>query len=63
MVLFYDPANEADLERVIKLLEKNGIEFFLKEEAEKGLASRQIHVAEEDLVFAERLLEKVETRH
>jgi hypothetical protein len=56
MTVFYDPRNEDDLLRVEQLLRRNGIEFFLKQEPEKGIGPAQVYVAEEDYPFAEALL-------
>ncbi len=56
MTLFYDPVDEADLNRVEQILKGGGIEYFLREEPEKGLGPRQVHVAEEDIPLAEDLL-------
>lgn len=56
MTLFYDPLNEEDLNRVEAILRKGGIEYFLREEPEKGIGPSQIHVAEEDVPKAEELL-------
>jgi hypothetical protein len=61
MVRFYDPIDSSDLERVMAILSRGGIEFSLGAEPVQGLGPRQIHVAEEDLPKAERLL--LQTRH
>lgn len=62
MTLFYDPANEEDLERIEQILKNGGIEYVLRHEPETGLGPFQVHVAEEDLPLAEELLSRV-TRH
>ncbi|HEX9022237.1 MAG TPA: DUF2007 domain-containing protein [Geobacteraceae bacterium] len=56
MVKFYDPRDEADLARVEAILRSGGIEYFLQREPEAGIGPLQIHVAEEDLPHAEKLL-------
>ncbi len=58
MVKFYDPRDEADLARVEAILRRGGIEYFLQREPEAGIGPLQIHVAEEDLPSAEKLLEE-----
>lgn len=63
MVLFYDPADERELDRVVHLLQNNGIEFFLRPEPVKGIGPQQVHVAEEDLARAEELLRGEATLH
>lgn len=55
MARFYDSANESDLSRVEELLKRGGIEYSLRIPGE-GAKLREIVVAEEDLVFAEVLL-------
>ncbi len=56
MARFYDPADQEDLDRVEKALRCGGIEYYLVDEPEPGLGSHQVHVAEEDIAEAERLL-------
>ncbi len=56
MTLFYDPVDEADLNRVEQILKGGGIEYFLRAEPEKGIGPQQVHVAEEDIPLAEDLL-------
>ena len=58
MVRFYDPANEEDLKRVLRVLQSGGIEYFLKPESEKDLGRYQIQVAEEDFAHAESLVNR-----
>ncbi len=58
MVKFYDPRDEADLARVEAILRQGGIEYFLQREPEAGIGPLQIHVAEEDLPHAEKLLQE-----
>lgn len=60
MVKFYDPRDEIDLARVEAILSNGGIEYFLSREPEAGIGPLQVHVAEEDLPRAERLLRKDE---
>ncbi len=60
MVKFYDPANEVVLNQVMDILEKGGIEFFLRREPEDGLGPQQIHLAEEDVATAEELVRTAE---
>lgn len=60
MVKFYDPANEVVLNQVMDILEKGGIEFFLRREPEEGLGPQQIHLAEEDVAAAEELVRTAE---
>ena len=61
MVRFYDPIDSQDLERGTAILTHGGIEYTLWDEPVQGLAPSQIHVAEEDLPQAEKLLRQ--TRH
>ena len=56
MTHFYDPRDQADLERVEKILRTGGIEYSLQAEKEKGIGPYQINVAEEDIPQAEKLL-------
>lgn len=58
MVKFYDPKDTADLARVEAVLKAGGIEYFLAREPEAGIGPQQVHVAEEDLPQAEKLLRK-----
>ncbi|MBT1075320.1 DUF2007 domain-containing protein [Geobacter grbiciae] len=58
MVKFYDPKDRADQARVEAILRGKGIEYFLLPEPQEGIGPQQIHVAEEDLPFAEALLRK-----
>jgi len=58
MVKFYDPKDESDLARVEAVLKEWGIEYFLISEPEAGIGSLQVHVAEEDVPLAEKLLLK-----
>lgn len=55
MVRFYSAKDEADLVRVEAVLKKGGIEYFLMETPDGGLA-REIEVAEEDVPRAEELI-------
>ena len=55
MARFYDPKDEADLARVEAILHRGGIEYFLRRETE-GIGPVQVHVVEEDLPRAEKLL-------
>lgn len=61
MVRFYDPIDSQDLDRVTAILSHGGIEFTLRNEPVQGIGPSQIHVAEEDLPEAEKLLRQ--TRH
>ena len=61
MVRFYDPIDNHDLERVTAILGHGGIEYTLRNEPAQGLGPSQIHVAEEDLPQAEKLLRQ--SRH
>ncbi|KAF0216098.1 MAG: hypothetical protein FD174_3860 [Geobacteraceae bacterium] len=56
MVLFYDPKDASDLARVEAVLKKGGIEYFLRREPEAGIGPMQVHVAEEDMPKAEKLV-------
>lgn len=56
MVRFYDPIDMVEQRHVEQLLRRGGIEYFLGGEADPGLDSRQILIAEEDVAEAERLL-------
>jgi aspartokinase len=56
MMHFYDPGDQADLDRVEKILRSAGIEYSLLPEPETGLGPYQINVAEEDIPRAEELL-------
>jgi hypothetical protein len=62
MVKFYDPRDEVDLARVEAILRNGGIEYFLSREPEAGIGPLQVHVAEEDLPQAERLLQDEELK-
>jgi len=53
---FYDPIDETDLQRVTDLLSRSGIEFVLRSVTASGEPIEEIHVAEEDLPEAERLI-------
>ena len=56
MALFYDPRDERELGRVKHLLDKGGIEYFLRRAPELGIGPMQVHVAEEDFPKADKLL-------
>ena len=56
MALFYDPKDERDLGRVKRILDKGGIEYFLRREPAQGSGPMQILVAEEDFPLAEKLV-------
>jgi hypothetical protein len=56
MVRFYDPKDQADLDRVEELLRKNGIEYSLAPENYQWPI--EIRVAEEDVPKANALLQK-----
>jgi len=56
MAVFYDPKDERDLARVKAVLDKEGIEYFLRREPAAGIGSMQVVVAEEDIPRAEELL-------
>jgi len=62
MVKFYDPRDAADLARVEAILRAGGIEYFLNREPEAGIGPMQVHVAEEDIPHAEKLLRKEEIK-
>jgi Putative prokaryotic signal transducing protein len=62
MVKFYDPKDAADLARVEAVLKEGGIEYFLSREPAAGIGPMQVHVAEEDIPHAEKLLRKAELR-
>ena len=49
MTRFYDPRDQADLDRVEKILRNGGIEYSLRAETEPGIGPYQINVAEEDI--------------
>jgi len=53
---FYDPIDDADLQRVTDLLSHAGIEYVLRSVSESGGLPDEIHVAEEDLPEAERVI-------
>lgn len=57
MTRFYDPKDETDLERVEKILRKGGIEYCLRENESESFM-KEIHVAEEDVLWAEELLQQ-----
>ncbi|HEU0265384.1 MAG TPA: DUF2007 domain-containing protein [Geobacterales bacterium] len=63
MVRFYDPRDVNELAVVEDILQRGGIEYFLRKEPEGGLSPQQVHVAEEDLPKAERLILKAGLRH
>jgi len=56
MTHFYDPKDQADLNRVEKIFRQGGIEYSLHAEPEAGIGPYQIDVAEEDIPYAEKLL-------
>ena len=58
MAFFYDPKDEAELARVESILKHGGIEYFLRSEPEAAIGPLQVHVAEEDMPRAEKLLRK-----
>lgn len=58
MALFYDPIDEKDLARIKTILDKEGIEYFLRREPELGIGPMQVLVAEEDIPLAEKLLRR-----
>ncbi len=62
MAVFYDPKDELDLARVKAILDKGGIEYFLRREPAAGIGPMQVHVAEEDMPRAEKLLRKEELK-
>jgi len=57
MAVFYDPKDETDLARVKKLLDKAGIEYFLRRAPAAGIGPMQVLVAEEDIPVADKLLQ------
>lgn len=56
MARFYDAVNDADLKLVEDLLKKGGIEYTVREVGDTSALTKEILVAEEDLVAAEQLL-------
>ena len=62
MVKFYDPRDAADQAWVEAILREGGVEYFLNREPEAGIGPMQVHVAEEDLPHAEKLLRKEELK-
>ena len=62
MARFYDPKDDRDLARVKMVLDKAGIEYFLRRESVLGIGTMQVHVAEEDIPLAEKLLRKEELK-
>ncbi|HYS43712.1 MAG TPA: DUF2007 domain-containing protein [Geobacteraceae bacterium] len=62
MARFYDPKDDLDLARVKAVLDKAGIEYFLRREPVPGIGPMQVHVAEEDIPQAEKLLRKEELK-
>ncbi len=58
MARFYDTRNESDLARVEGVLKRGGIEYCCRDSSDDP-ALREIMVAEEDMVFAEELLERL----
>lgn len=62
MAVFYDPKDDLDLTRVKAILDKGGIEYFLRREPAAGIGPMQVHVAEEDIPRAEKLLRKEELK-
>jgi hypothetical protein len=62
MAMFYDPKDSADLARVETILKEGGIEYFLRSEPQSGIGPLQVHVAEEDIPRAEKLLRKEELK-
>jgi len=59
---FYDSRNDQDLARVEGILRKGGIECFLRQSGTED-AMQEIHVAEEDVSWAEELLEQTHRHH
>lgn len=59
---FYDPVDEADLQRVTALLSRGGIEYVLRSTPGSGLRPDEVHVAEEDLAAAEEIINRAQ-RH
>ncbi len=62
MAVFYDPKDDHDLARVKSVLDKAGIEYFLRREPAAGIGPMQVLVAEEDIPMAEKLLRKEELK-
>ena len=62
MAVFYDPKDERDLARVKAVLDKEGIEYFLRREPAAGIGPMQVHLAEEDIPRAEELLRQAELK-
>lgn len=56
MALFYDPHDQKDQQRVVRLLQKGRINYTLKPEPVKGDGPLQIHVDEKDMARASDLL-------
>ncbi len=56
MAVFYDPKDERDLGRVKRVLDRGGIEYFLRREPTSGIGPMQVLVAEEDFPLAEKLV-------
>jgi len=61
MVSFYDPIDSFDQKHAEQVLRSGSIEYFLGDELEAELGTRQILIAEEDIPKAEQLL--VRSRH
>ena len=62
MAVFYDPKDDRDLARVKAVLDKEGIEYFLRREPAAGIGPMQVLVAEEDIPKAEMLLRQEELK-
>ena len=59
MARFYDPKDDADLERIETVLKKGGIEYHVAAQPRGTGTARQIDVAEEDMPKAEELLQNL----
>jgi hypothetical protein len=57
MTRFYDPKDSAELTRIEALLRRGGVEYTVRRTGEEGAPFCEIHVAEEDVPFAEELLQ------
>jgi hypothetical protein len=56
MVIFYDPLDSLEQQRIESVLRSGGVEYCLRDGPEAALRSSQILVAEEDVPTAEKLL-------
>ena len=62
MMRFYDAKDESELKWVEGILRKGGVEYFVRESGTDDTMP-QVHVAEEDVSWAEELLKETHRMH